>query len=186
MAMQQFIDDLERRKLEAEKILGGALSVGAAVDPDARKGATVEPAVQEALDSYEPPKPSNEPSVTDKGDGTYDVKLGGALRGVHLPFTPGVPVSSEENEEEKTEKPLSIYDLLARNDAVRQKLSENWERNERSNKARTTIAAVTDALASLGNLVGTTQGAFNQDQTYQTPLVASQREEDREIGRAHV
>ena len=73
----------------------------------------------------------------------------------------------------------SFYDMLMLNDAYRIANRDAFERNEKANKARTTIAAISDALASLGNLVGTTQGAFSQPQTYQTPFVAEQVEADR-------
>lgn len=77
----------------------------------------------------------------------------------------------------------SFYDMLLMNDAYRLQNKEAFERNEKANKARTAIAAVTDALASLGNLVGTTQGAFSQPQTYQTPFVTEQVEADRKEAR---
>ena len=73
----------------------------------------------------------------------------------------------------------SFYDMLMLNDAYRIANRDAFERNEKANRARTAIAAVSDALASLGNLVGTTQGAFSQPQTYQTPFVAEQVEADR-------
>lgn len=73
----------------------------------------------------------------------------------------------------------SFYDMLVRNDAYRLANKDAFERNERANAARVRIAAVTDALASLGNLVGTTRGAFSQPQTYQTPFVTEQVDADR-------
>jgi hypothetical protein len=74
--------------------------------------------------------------------------------------------------------------MILQNDAIRNKEKEDWERREKSDRARTTIAAVTDALASLGNLVGTTQGAFSQPQTYQTPFITEQVERDRALARS--
>lgn len=78
----------------------------------------------------------------------------------------------------ETEMP-SLYDLIMRNDAVRERNREAFDRREKSDRARLAIAAVTDALASLGNLVGTTQGAFNQPQTYQVPFVQADVEKAR-------
>lgn len=77
-------------------------------------------------------------------------------------------------------QPQSFADLIMQNDAVRLRNKEAFDRREKADKARLTIAAVTDALASLGNLVGTTQGAFSQPQTYQVPFV----HEDAERARA--
>ena len=161
---QKLLEDLAKRNAEA------ALAVGATADPDVHAPAQVDPVVQEALDSY---KPSPEPSITPKEDGTYDVKLGGALKGATIPYTPVAPVAGEE------EAPLSFYDMLLRNEEVRKKASDAYERNEKSNRARSTIASIADALSSLGNLVGTTYGAFNQPQTYQTPFITEQVEADR-------
>ena len=172
MTTQELIEDIEKRNLEAQRTLGAALAVGAPADPDLHSPAQVNPVVQDALDSYEP---SPEPSVTDKGDGSYDVKLGGALKGVTLPFTPGV---AEEKNEDDASDPFSFYNLLLQNENVRKKAAEAYDRNEKANRARTRIAAVADALSSLGNLIGTTQGAFNQEQTYQAPLVSARREQD--------
>lgn len=78
----------------------------------------------------------------------------------------------------------TFYDMLLRNDAYRLQNKEAFERNERANAARVRIAAVADALASLGNLVGTTAGSENQPQTYQTPFVAEQVEAGRKEARA--
>ena len=83
-----------------------------------------------------------------------------------------------------TASPVSFYDMILQNDAIRNKEKEDWERREKSDRARTTIAAVTDALASLGNLVGTTHGAFSQPQTYQTPFITEQVERDRALARS--
>lgn len=77
-------------------------------------------------------------------------------------------------------QPHSFADLIMQNDAVRLRNKEAFDRREKADRARLTIAAVTDALASLGNLVGTTQGAFSQPQTYQVPFV----HEDAERARA--
>ena len=77
------------------------------------------------------------------------------------------------------DRPESFYDLILQNDAYRLQNKEAFDRREKANKARTTIAAVSDALASLGNLVGTTHGAFSQPQTYSTPFVAEQVAQDR-------
>lgn len=85
-----------------------------------------------------------------------------------------IPAPNAESPEGNT-----FLDMLLQNDAYRLQNKEAFERNEKANRARTTIAAVTDALASLGNLVGTTQGAFSQPQTYQTPFVMEQVEADR-------
>ncbi len=78
----------------------------------------------------------------------------------------------------------SFADLLAQNEAFRQQQSENWKKREREGRSRKTMAAITDALASLGNLVGTSVGAVNQPQTYQMPFVVQDIEQDRAMARA--
>lgn len=76
-------------------------------------------------------------------------------------------------------EPSSFYDLIMRNDALRLANKDAFDRREKADKARTRIAAVSDAIASLGNLVGTTAGAFSQPQTYATPFVTEQVMQDR-------
>ena len=104
-----------------------------------------------------------------------------------VPFTPGMaeskPVITAPQAGVEPEG-NSFYDMIVRNDAYRLANAEAFERNERANKSRLALAAVTDALASLGNLVGTTQGAFSQPQTYQVPFVAEQVEADRTRARS--
>ena len=78
----------------------------------------------------------------------------------------------------------SFADILAQNEAFRQQQSENWEKREKEARSRKTWAAVSDALSSLGNLVGTSFGAFNQPQTYQMPFVQKDIDEDRALARA--
>lgn len=81
-----------------------------------------------------------------------------------------------------TENDLSgkyFLDILSNNEEIRRRMAEDYERNEKSRRARLALASLTDGLAALGNLVGTTQGAFSQPQTYQTPFVTEQVEADR-------
>lgn len=73
--------------------------------------------------------------------------------------------------------------LLAQNEAYRQQQSQLWEQREKESRSRRTIAAVSDALSSLGNLVGTSRGAFNQPQTYQMPFVQRGIEQERALAR---
>ena len=150
------------------------------------KGNVMDPSVREAVESYVPPA---EPAVSKSGDGeTVNVRLGGALRGATLPFTPGAAESGTAAEKggrsgEGTGERDYFYDMLVNNEAYRLKNEKDFERRERSNRARTVIAAVSDALSSLGNLVGTTRGAVSQEQTYQTPFVTEQVEADRASAR---
>ena len=150
------------------------------------KGNVMDPSVREAVESYVPPA---EPAVSKSGDGeTVNVRLGGALRGATLPFTPGAADSGTSagkggRSGEGTGERDYFYDMLVNNEAYRLKNEKDFERRERSNRARTVIAAVSDALSSLGNLVGTTRGAVSQEQTYQTPFITEQVEADRASAR---
>lgn len=150
-------------KLEREKALLGVGVVG-------REEGAMDPLVAEALRTAPPAKTSVSPS---SDPGRVDVTFGGALGGVTVPVEP-VSVKPVEKEPERD----YFYDLLMANDDYRKRNSEAFERNERATRARTRIAAVSDALSSLGNLVGTVYGAPSQEQTYQTPLINAQREED--------
>ena len=118
--------------------------------------------------------PSSDPSKA-------NVTFGGALGGVTVPVSPVSAVPAVE-EEEKPETDY-FYDLLLANDEYRRANSEAFERNEKASKARRRIAAVSDAISSLGNLVGTVYGAPNQEQTYQSPLLNEKRKEDIERAR---
>lgn len=174
---RELIDDLEKRKALFDIAVKGT---------DLDEGG-MNPLVADAIASAPPAQtwvaPSSEP-------GKVDVTLGGAFGGATIPFTPGTAAPSSASPKPVIPAPQvdaqgnSFYDMLLANDAYRQQNAEAFERNERANKARTTLAAVTDALASLGNLVGTTQGAFSQPQTYQTPFVTEQVEADRARARA--
>lgn len=174
---RELIDDLEKRKALFDIAVKGT---------DLDEGG-MNPLVADAIASAPPAQtgvaPSSEP-------GKVDVTLGGAFGGATIPFTPGTAAPSSASPKPVIPAPQvdaqgnSFYDMLLANDAYRQQNAESFERNERANKARTTLAAVTDALASLGNLVGTTQGAFSQPQTYQTPFVTEQVEADRARARA--
>ena len=164
MTTQELIDQIEKNRQAA--------LFAVPTDPDAHGVGQMNPVVADALDAA--PAPKTKVEATDD-PAKVNVTLGGALGGAKIPFTPGVA----ETQKEETTSPLSFYDMLLRSDAVRQKASEAYERNEKSNRARTRIAAIADALSSLGNLVGTTYGAFNQPQTYQTPFVTEQVESDR-------
>lgn len=92
--------------------------------------------------------------------------------------TPSAPATATEP------ATVSFADLLAENAAFRKQQSENWEKREREGRSRKTMAAISDALASLGNLVGTSFGAVNQQQTYQMPFVVQDIEQDRAMARA--
>lgn len=150
-------------KLEREKALLGVGAVG-------REEGAMDPLVAEALRTAPPAKTSVAPS---SDPGRVNVTLGGALGGVTVPVEP-VSVKPVEKEPERD----YFYDLLMANDDYRKRNAEAFERNERATRARTRIAAVSDAISSLGNLVGTVYGAPSQEQTYQTPLINERREED--------
>lgn len=189
MTPQQLVDVLQRRQ---------ALFDAAVAATDAAGVPGMNPLVADALASA--PKTSA-PSVTpSSAPGKVNVTLGGALGGATVPFITGAKAPASATPETNTKAPEqgvapesrvtpeplvddthggSFYDMLLKNDAYRLQNKDAFERNEKANRARTAIAAVTDALASLGNLVGTTQGAFSQPQTYQTPFVTEQVESDR-------
>lgn len=78
----------------------------------------------------------------------------------------------------------SFASFLEQSAAYRRQQSEAWEKREREAKSRKTIAAVSDALSSLGNLVGTAYGAAPQRQTYQMPFVQQDTEQERALARA--
>lgn len=100
-----------------------------------------------------------------------------------LPFVAGQPAAAPAPAQQAPDvdtAPSSFADMIMQNDAVRLRNQEAFDRREKADRARLTLASITDALASLGNLVGTTQGSFNQPQTYQVPFV----HEDAERARA--
>lgn len=191
---EQFALEMEKRRAATEAVMRSLQNNANDVH-----GPSMNPVVADAIANPPAPAPvSSEPSVTPSSvPGQVDVKLGGALKGATIPFTPA-PVAetpavapagektlvSPSAQPAATASPVSFYrDMILQNDAIRNKEKEDWERREKSDRARTTIAAVTDALASLGNLVGTTQGAFSQTQTYQTPFITEQVERDRALAR---
>lgn len=181
---RELIDDLEKNRLAAQQLFNIAAP-----------GTFDVPTIVEQAIAEERPVPG---TVT--GGENPTVALGGALHGATAPLpnvtvgqttpakdsapVPGAPKPVIPAPQVDTPETNSFYDMLLRNDAYRLANQEAFERNEKANRARTTIAAVTDALASLGNLVGTTQGAFSQPQTYQTPFVTEQVEADRARARA--
>jgi len=167
MTPQQLVDDLERRRSEASRLMDASLAVTSPGTPGA-----VNPIVAEALAAGSA-NPFLEVAKTVTPASVTAVAPQDAAPVPGAP-KPVVPAPRVENPEGNT-----FLDMLLQNDAYRLQNKEAFERNEKANKARTTIAAVTDALASLGNLVGTTQGAFSQPQTYQTPFVTEQVEADR-------
>ena len=174
MTPQQLVDDLQKRQ---------ALFDIAVSSTDAAPVPGLNPVVAEALSNGAPSAPAPSPNPVHSvamglapkvaTDSSAPVKAASATPAPSAakPVAPAPQVDTPASN--------SFYDMLLRNDAYRLQNKEAFERNEKANRARTTIAAVTDALASLGNLVGTTQGAFNQPQTYQTPFVTEQVEADR-------
>ena len=181
---RELIDDLEKNRQAAQQLFNIAAP-----------GTFDVPTIVEQAIAEQRPVPG---TVT--GGENPTVALGGAFHGATVPLpnvtvgqtthakdsapVPGAPKQVIPAPQVDTPETNSFYDMLLRNDAYRLANQEAFERNEKANRARTTIAAVTDALASLGNLVGTTQGAFSQPQTYQTPFVTEQVEADRARARA--
>ena len=181
---RELIDDLEKNRQAAQQLFNIAAP-----------GTFDVPTIVEQAIAEQRPVPG---TVT--GGENPTVALGGAFHGATVPLpnvtvgqtthakdsapVPGAPKQVIPAPQVDTPETNSFYDMLLRNDAYRLANQEAFERNEKANRARTTIAAVTDALASLGNLVGTTQGAFSQPQTYQTPFVTEQVEADRARTRA--
>ena len=179
---QQLIDDLEKRKALFNIALAGT---------DEGSPLGVNPIVQEAIDAL---KPSATPTVSPSSEeGKVNITLGGALKGATIPFVPGQPVTGIQpvaaaatpamQSPEAVGTTDTFLDLLMRNNELRMRNDAELKRNEKANQARTRIAAISDAIASLGNLIGTTQGAFNQPQTYSTPFVTEQVEQDRALAR---
>lgn len=78
----------------------------------------------------------------------------------------------------------SFASFLEQSEAFRRQQSEAWEKREKEASSRKTLAAVSDALSSLGNLVGTAYGAAPQRQTYQMPFVQQETEQERALARA--
>lgn len=178
MTPQQLVDDLQKRQ---------ALFDAAVSSTDAAPVPGMNPLVAEALANGATAATAASPNAVHSvamglapkvaTDSSAPVKAASAAPAppVAKPVAPAPQVDTPESS--------SFYDMLLRNDAYRLANKEAFERNEKANRARTAIAAVTDALASLGNLVGTTQGAFSQPQTYQTPFVTEQVEADRKEAR---
>lgn len=179
MTTQQLVDDLEKNRLAAQQLFNIA-----------SPGTFDVPTIVEQAIAEQRPAPG---TVT--GGENPTVALGGAFHGATVPL-PNVTVGQTTSAKDSAPvpgapKPVipapqvdlpetgSFYDMLLRNDAYRLANQETMERNEKANRARTRIAAITDALASLGNLVGTTQGAFSQPQTYQVPFVHEDAEKAR-------
>lgn len=176
MTTQKLVDELEVRRLAAQQALGvlgevsqapGAIAADAILEKRAGQALG-------ALGSASPaPGPAAVQSALSSASDTTSAPAQDAAP------VPGAPKPATASPLTQSEDYGSFYDMLLRNDAYRLQNKEAFERNERANRARTTIAAVSDALASLGNLVGTTRGAFSQPQTYQTPFVTEQVEADR-------
>lgn len=89
-----------------------------------------------------------------------------------------MPSTSEEPE--PTGYGQTFLDLLRQNEEFMKAEVAKNERNEKARRARLAIASLSDGLSALGNLIGTTQGAFNQPQTYQTPIVGQQIDNERQ------
>lgn len=172
MTPQQLVDDLQRRQ---------ALFDVAVSHTDSAPVPGMNPLVADALAGG--PAPSGSPFLGAAKSVAPSVSVAtppvASVPPQDAAPVPGSPRPVMPAPQVDTPSSNSFYDMLLMNDAYRLQNKEAFERNEKANKARTTIAAVSDALASLGNLVGTTQGAFNQPQTYQTPFVTEQVEADR-------
>lgn len=174
MTTAELIKDLDaKRELVERAALAGTDSAPGGMNP----------LVADALAQGPAYDPSNAVAPSAAEPGAVDVSLGGAFRGAKIPFVPGVPAPSVPagTEEEEAEDPVAktFYDLMTHSEDYRKRASAAWERNERADKARRSLAAVSDALSSLGNLVGTVGGASNQTQTYQSPFVKDQVDADR-------
>lgn len=169
MTPAQLAEDIERRNREAQAVFSVAAGDRTGLNP----------VVAEALASQQ--HASGQSPLTQiatqvaQQSVSQPASVGTPVINPNAP-DPRVPVQAPDTESQ----PQSFADLIMQNDAVRLRNKEAFDRREKADKARLTIAAVTDALASLGNLVGTTQGAFSQPQTYQVPFV----HEDAERARA--
>ena len=180
MTPQQLVDDLQKRQ---------ALFDIAVAHTDAAPVPGMNPLVAEAMAGGAPAPSSASPNPFLGAAQSLAPKVA-ASEPAPAPGKAADPVTASPVVNPVTPAPAvdtpsanSFYDMLLMNDAYRLRNKESFERNEKANKARTTIAAISDALASLGNLVGTTQGAFSQPQTYQTPFVTEQVEADRKEAR---
>ena len=173
MTTQKLVDDLEKNRQAAQQLFNiaspGTFNVPTIVEQAIAEQRPVPDSGNPFLEAAKPLAP--EVSVAKPAVTSVPQKDSAPVPGAPKPVMPAPQVDAAETN--------SFYDMLLRNDAYRLQNKEAFERNERANRARTTIAAVSDALASLGNLVGTTRGAFSQPQTYQTPFVTEQVEADR-------
>lgn len=173
MTPAQLAEDIERRNREAQAVFSVAAGDRTGLNPVVAEALASQQhasgqspltqiATQVAQQSVSQPVPAQ----------TVNPTLPNRPNGIISERPMGVPDTES--------RPQSFADLIMQNNAVRLRNKEAFDRREKADKARLTIAAVTDALASLGNLVGTTQGAFSQPQTYQVPFV----HEDAERARA--
>lgn len=173
MTPSQLAEDLERRNREAQQLFDIASGRDSTIVKDAvLAGGASSPALS----------PDN-PLVKQVAQEavTKPVVESRAAASSPAPSAGAVPVQTPEVET----TPSFYNDLLRQNDSVRLRQQEAFDRREKSDKARLTLAAVSDALASLGNLVGTTNGAFSQPQTYQMPFVHEDVERSRSLARQY-
>lgn len=171
MTPQQLAEELERKVVELAPPVSAPADGNVVTAPDAglaRPGqVTVAPPVQGPT-------------------GAATAPSGGLAGG--LPFVAGQPAAAPAPAQQAPEvdtAPSSFADMIMQNDAVRLRNQEAFDRREKADRARLTLASITDALASLGNLVGTTQGSFNQPQTYQVPFVQKDVEDARAEARRY-
>ena len=178
MTPQQLAEDLERKNLAYQQAFDAMQTAG--VPGAAAAKSVVDSKAEGALGAMEAVSP-----------GAGLVRRA-AFGGAGKPAAPPVEKPEEKTRSESVltedaaeEEPKKDYflDLLLRNDQVRLRNKEAFDRREKADSARLKIAAVTDALASLGNLAGVSAGAKNQDQTYQTSVVYQDIEKNRERAR---
>ena len=170
MTTQQLVEDLDRRNREAKQLFDIAMGNGSTIAADAAASGAVAPA--ESPFAAAAKALAQNVAVQPSAPAPAVAPVQSAAPAVQAPVVAGPEGSS-------------FYDMLLRNDAVRLRNQEAFDRREKADSARLRLAAVTDALASLGNLVGTTQGAFSQPQTYQVPFVYEDMEKNREKARQY-
>lgn len=96
--------------------------------------------------------------------------------------TTAAPAATATDTETPAEQRNARFlDLLMQNDDVRKTLSGNFEKREKEMRSRKAWAALSDGISTLGNLVGTSFGGFNQQQTYTMPFLHNQEEAYREL-----
>lgn len=178
LAAQQMLNLAAPGTFDVPTVVGQAIAEQEASRPTVTLGGAFRGAEVPLPDVKIPPGGGESPSAGATAPVNADVKPGteAAPAGKASSVTPAPSVDVEEN---------LFLNMLLRNDAVRARNRDAYERREKSDRARLTLASLSDALSSLANLAGTTHGAFSQQQTYQVPVVYQDIEKNRSLARTY-